>query len=113
MPVSAAVLIKSLRVDAMVVEFFRNKFRKQNRLCNNFYILIMHSCMKYTQLRMSAMMKLIKHYREGTPAELIDREIYIAVSRVRVHWRTVAILSSKMILFAEEKKIGEVYTAPF
>ena len=39
--------------------------------------------------------------------------MYISASRVRVHQRTVAILSSKMILFAEEKKIGEVYTAPF
>lgn len=50
---------------------------------------------------------------EGTPIELIDGTIYIAASRVRVHQRTVAIFSSKMILFAEEKKIGEVYTAPF
>jgi hypothetical protein len=48
--------------------------------------------MKYTQLRMSAMMKTYKALPGGTPAGLIDREIYIAVSRVRVHRRTVAIL---------------------
>jgi Uma2 family endonuclease len=59
------------------------------------------------------MMMVYKALPEGTLAELIGGTMYISASRVRVHQRTVAILSSKMILFAEEKKIGEVYTAPF
>jgi Uma2 family endonuclease len=58
-------------------------------------------------------MEVYKALPEGTQAELIDGIIYISVSRVRAHQRTVAILSSKMILYAEEKKVGEVYTAPF
>lgn len=59
------------------------------------------------------MMEVYRGLPEGTQAELIDATIYISTSRVRAHQRTVAILSSRMILYAEEKKIGEVYTAPF
>ncbi len=59
------------------------------------------------------MMEVYRGLPEGTQAELIDATIYISTSRVRAHQRTVAILSSRMILYAEEKEIGEVYTAPF
>ena len=56
------------------------------------------------------MMEVYRGLPEGTQAELIDATIYISTSRVRAHQRTVAILSSRMILYAEEKEIGEVYT---
>lgn len=39
--------------------------------------------------------------------------IYIPHSRVRAHQRTVAVLSLRNDSVAEEKKAGEVYTAPF
>lgn len=69
--------------------------------------------MDYNSCQMSSMMEVYKALPEGTLAELIGGTVYIPVSRVRAHQRTVAILSSKMILFAEENKAGEVYTAPF
>ena len=45
------------------------------------------------------MIEVYKALPEGTQAELIDATIYTQVSRVRAHQRTVAILSSKMVLF--------------
>jgi len=57
------------------------------------------------------MMEVYKALPEGTLAELIDGTLHIPVSRVRAHQRTVAILSSKMILYAEEKK-WEKYILP-
>ena len=58
-------------------------------------------------------MEVYKMLPEGTLAELIDGNIYMSPSPIREHQRIIAILSSKMILFTEEKKAGEVYTAPF
>jgi len=58
-------------------------------------------------------MEVYKQLPEGTLAELIEGTIYMSPSPIRSHQRIVSILSSKMILFTEDTKAGEVYVAPF
>lgn len=58
-------------------------------------------------------MEVYQMLPEGTLAELIDGNIYMSPSPIKLHQRVVTLLSAHMTLFVEENKLGEIYVAPF
>jgi Uma2 family endonuclease len=58
-------------------------------------------------------MEVFKMLPEGTLAEVIENNLYMSPTPVTPHQRIISKLMIKIGSFMEQKKLGEIFTAPF
>src|SRR5438105_4567114 len=59
------------------------------------------------------LMEVFKMLPEGTLAELIDNRLFMSPSPIGRHQRLITRLAIQIGNFIEQKKLGEIFVAPF